>query len=122
MKAFLLALPLAAAFGAGTPATSLSITSTSGAPGVRPVHLVLACTATSGSGTVPHPTAACRRLLRLADPFAPAPPGACGMLALPGRAAIAGRLRGRPVHVILTRITTCQLARWQRVSFLLPAP
>jgi hypothetical protein len=121
MKALLLALPLAAALGSGAPATSLSITYTSGAPGAKPVHLVLSCTSTSGRGTVPHPAAACRRLLRMAAPFAPPPPGACGMLALPGRAAITGRLRSRPVHVILTRITTCQLDRWQRVSFLLPS-
>jgi hypothetical protein len=98
--------------------TALQIATSDSAPGVAARHLVLRCS--PARGTVFTPATACARLLRMTHPFAPVPPQAvCGMVALEGRAVITGLLRGRPVHATLTRVDTCQTARWNRLRFLL---
>jgi hypothetical protein len=73
-------------------------------------------------GTVAHPVAACSRLEHLGRAaFAPTPEGtACTMIyGGPQRAIIAGTLDGRKVWASFRRRDGCEIARWNRVAFLL---
>ena len=74
------------------------------------------------SGTVPHPTLACRTLANLAHPFAPTPPGTfCTDLAMgPEEAIVTGRLRGSPVYAHLRVQGGCEINRWRRVANVVP--
>lgn len=77
------------------------------------------------TGTVPRPAAACRRLQQLGPgAFRPTPPGtACTEISGgPSTARITGIYFGRPLWVRLRLDNGCEIARWQRVSFLLPRP
>jgi hypothetical protein len=87
-------------------------------------HFTLRC-GDRDTGTVPHPAAACTRLQRLgADAFRPTPPRtACTEISGgPSTARVTGIYYGRPIWVRLRRDNGCEIARWQRVAFLLPQP
>jgi hypothetical protein len=74
-------------------------------------------------GTLPQPARACSRLDRLANPFAPVPKGvACTeVFGGPQVADVRGTFRGQLVKAQFTRTDGCQIARWNRVRFLLPS-
>jgi hypothetical protein len=73
-------------------------------------------------GTLPSPLGACRRLGRLAAPFAPVPAGsACSDVYGGAQVGIVtGSLRGRRVRAVFRRSDSCQTERWRRVRFLFP--
>jgi hypothetical protein len=84
--------------------------------------LTLRC-ADRATGTVPHPADACRRLRRLGnEAFRPTPPNTgCTMIfGGPSTARVTGIYLGHPIWVRLRRDNGCEIARWQRVGFLLP--
>ena len=73
-------------------------------------------------GTVARPATACARLERVGrGVFAQTPPGtACTMIyGGPQRAIVAGILDGRKVWASFRRQDGCEIARWNRVAFLL---
>ena len=75
-------------------------------------------------GTVVQPAQACRRLLTGGRGiFAPTPLGtACTMIyGGPQEALVTGTLRGVKVRARLRRRDGCEIARWNRVAFLLGA-
>jgi hypothetical protein len=87
-------------------------------------QLTLRC-ADRATGNVPHPAAACARLRRLGDgAFRPTPPRtACTEISGgPSTARVTGIYFGRRIWVRLRRDNGCEIARWQRVAFLLPQP
>jgi hypothetical protein len=71
-------------------------------------------------GTLPQPASACRRLARLKAPFAPTPKNvACTEIyGGPQVALVRGRFRGRAIEAPFSRRNGCEIARWNRVSFL----
>jgi hypothetical protein len=73
-------------------------------------------------GTLPNPDDACRRLLRLRNPFAPVPKGvSCtAIYGGPQEAEVRGVFRGRRVNARFNRGDGCQIARWDKVRFLFP--
>jgi len=73
-------------------------------------------------GTLPHAARACARLAALtASPFLPVTPGlACtDVYGGPETARVVGTFRGRSVWVTFRRINGCEIARWNKVGFLL---
>ena len=111
-----LALPAARATARGT---SLRITIWE-TPAATPQVFTLRCN--PSGGTVAHPAAACARLERLGRAaFAPTPPGtACTMIyGGPQRAIVTGTLDGQRVWASFRRRDGCEIARWNRVAFLL---
>lgn len=89
-----------------------------------PQRFTLRCT-DRATGTVPRPAVACARLQRLGDgAFRPTPPRtACTEISGgPSTARVTGIYLGRPIWVRLRRDNGCEIARWQRVAFLLPPP
>lgn len=97
------------------PASALSITvwDTGHA---EPRHWSLTCDPPAGDH--PDPVAACEALSRVADPFAPVPPGSvCAqVIAGPQRAAISGIWRGQRVDAGYSRNDSCQEQRWQALA------
>jgi hypothetical protein len=92
--------------------------------GSKPRVLTLRCAARA-TGTVRNPVAACARLQRLGPKaFRPTPPNtACTeIFGGPSTARITGTFLGFPLGVELGRGNGCEIARWQRVAFLLPQP
>jgi hypothetical protein len=90
--------------------------------GTKAQLFTLRC-ADRATGTVPHPADACRRLQRLEnDAFRPTPPNtACtAIFGGPSTARVTGIYLGHPIWVRLRRDNGCEIARWQRVRFLLP--
>ena len=86
--------------------------------------LTLRCAARA-TGTVQNPAAACARLQRLGpQAFRPTPPNTAGteLYGGPSTARITGTFLGFPLWVKLGRGNGCEIARWQRVAFLLPKP
>jgi hypothetical protein len=75
------------------------------------------------AGTHPNPAEACEKLEALDDPFAPPPlDEMCTELyGGPEEALISGTYRGRPVVYRLARTNGCEIDRYERLSFLLPA-
>ena len=75
-------------------------------------------------GTLARPVAACRALTRPGARalFAPPPKDmACtDIYGGPQVAFVTGTLQRRPVWARFSRTNGCEIARWQRVSFLLP--
>jgi len=125
MRAFAAAAAVVAlsvgAASAATGPTSLRITLWA-TPDAAPRVLTLRCA--PASGTVPQPATACTRLEHLGRAaFAPTPPGtACTMIyGGPQRAIVAGTLDGRKVWASFRRRDGCEIARWNRVGFLLGA-
>ena len=74
-------------------------------------------------GTLPRPARACRLLRALRDPFAPVPPDEiCTQIyGGPQVALVRGTFLGRRIWTYFKRNDGCQLARWQRVTFLFAA-
>ena len=119
--AALVALALPGAAAAGTIDLQITYRDDETA---SPRSLTLRCGAFP-SGTVRQPAEACRRLRRLGErAFAPTPPGAActEIFGGPSRAVVTGSFLGRRLSVRLRRDNGCEIARWQRVSFLLPRP
>jgi Subtilisin inhibitor-like len=75
------------------------------------------------AGTLPHRTAACRRLAQLKAPFAGTPKNmACAEIyGGPDEALVKGAFRGRLVRATFSRRDGCEIERWNRVAFLFPA-
>ena len=73
-------------------------------------------------GTLPQPAAACRKLAAMARPFAPIPKDAIctEVYGGPQVALITGTFRGRPLWVQLSQRNGCEIARFKRLSFLVP--
>jgi hypothetical protein len=73
-------------------------------------------------GTLPQRAAACRRLAALKRPFAPVRKDMqCTQIyGGPAEALVTGTHRGAKVWALLSRRDGCQIARWDRVSFLTP--
>jgi len=92
--------------------------------GSKPRILTLRCAA-KAIGTVRSPTTACARLQRLGPTaFRPTPPNAActEIYGGPSTARITGTFFGSPLWARLSRSNGCEIARWQRVAFLLPQP
>ncbi|MCY7302435.1 MAG: subtilase-type protease inhibitor [Thermoleophilia bacterium] len=92
--------------------------------GSKPRVLTLRCAA-KATGTVRSPALACARLQRLGRAaFRPTPPNmACTEIyGGPSTARVTGLVLGFPLWVRLSRTNGCEIARWQRVAFLLPWP
>ncbi len=90
----------------------------------KPRILTLRCAATA-TATAPNPVVACARLQRLGRAvFRPTPPDtACTeIFGGPSTARITGTFLGVPLWVKLRRTNGCEIARWERVAFLLPRP
>ena len=101
--------------------TSLHITvwpAGAGQPGKRVYTLECAPV----RGTLPKRAAACTKLMRVERPFAPTPMGmACTQIyGGPQEALVTGRFRGKLVRARFSRKDGCEIARWNRVRFLLP--
>jgi hypothetical protein len=73
-------------------------------------------------GNLPHGDRACYLLAVMSRPFAPVPRGSvCAQIyGGPEVARVQGRLRGRPVDASFRRTNSCEISRWDRVSFLFP--
>jgi Tol biopolymer transport system component len=73
-------------------------------------------------GTLPHAAAACAKLVKVQNPFAPIPRNvACTMIyGGPQLASVNGVYGGRPVRTSFRRSDGCQIARWNKVRFLFP--
>jgi hypothetical protein len=91
-----------------------------GKPGAS-VGYTLSCP--SGRGTLPAARSACSKLSRLgASAFAPVPAGtACTEIYGGPQTAVRGRLDGETIDASFSRNDGCEIERWTRVSFLLPA-
>ena len=76
-----------------------------------------------GGGTLPQAAAACRKLAAMQNPFAPVPRGAIctDQYGGPQVALVTGTFRGRALWTRLQRRNGCEIARFQRLSFLVPA-
>ena len=72
-------------------------------------------------GTLPAQEQACRRLDELEDPFAPVPADvACTQIfGGPEVARVEGSYRGDRVDARFTRHNGCEIARWNRLAFLI---
>jgi hypothetical protein len=72
------------------------------------------------AGTLPRRATACSKLARLAKPFAPTPKGmACtDIYGGPQQAVITGTFEGRRIWVQLSARNGCEIARWNRLKFL----
>lgn len=95
-----------------------------GDAGSQPRVFTLRC-AEKATGTVPNPATACSRLQRMGRAaFRPTPPDmACTEIyGGPSTARVTGTYFGSSVWVRLSRVNGCEIARWQRVAFLLPRP
>jgi Subtilisin inhibitor-like len=106
---------------ASSGGTSLRVTVRT-SPGAPTRVTTLRCD--PSGGTVTQPARACRRLLAAGRGiFAPTPPGtACTMIyGGPQEALVTGTLRGVKVWARFRRRDGCEIARWNRVGFLLGA-
>lgn len=127
MRAIVAALGLAASLaaagaGAATGPTSLTVavwaSDVSAAPLVR---WTIACD--PARGTVPRPESACRRVAAGGRAlFAPTPENTPCAELFGGaqRAVVKGMVAGSRLFAVLRRRDGCELARWNRVAFLLP--
>jgi hypothetical protein len=117
--ALVLAVLSAGAANAAPGGTSLRI-GVRASPGAPLRITTLRCEPTGG--TVAQPARACRLLLAGGRGiFAPTPPGtACTMIyGGPQEALVTGTLRGAKVWARFRRRDGCEIARWNRVAFLL---
>ena len=73
-------------------------------------------------GTLPLAAAACRKLAALSNPFAPVPRDAMctDQYGGPQVALVTGTFRGRALWTQLQRRNGCEIARFKRLSFLVP--
>jgi hypothetical protein len=74
------------------------------------------------SGTLPRARAACARLVRVQNPFAPPSPAEdCAWVGTSGAmASVTGVYGGHHVGGGFNRLTTCDIRHWNRVAFLFP--
>jgi hypothetical protein len=102
---------------AAVAATALTIAVSPGNGGTTR-HWTLHCG--PPAGTLPHAADACTRLAKLRAPFAPVPPGTmCTQIyGGPQIARVRGTFRGHKVQATFNRRGGCEIARWNRVSFL----
>jgi hypothetical protein len=102
---------------AATVATALTIAVSPG-NGAASRRRTLRCNPTGG--TLPKAGDACAQLARLRAPFAPVPPGTmCTQIfGGPQVAHVRGTFRGHEVRATFDRRGGCEIARWNRVSFL----
>ncbi len=116
------ALVSSAAWASGTTTLRVVVRAK---PGAAPRVTTLRCNP-PGGGTVAKPAAACRRLLAGGRTlFAPTPPGtACSQIyGGPQEAVVSGTLAGARLWARFRRRDGCEVARWNRVAFLLgPLP
>jgi len=120
VAAILAAAVVSAAAAAGTGATDLRIVYRA-TPTHAPRVFTLACN--PARGTVPSPATACRKLQALGiAAFTPTPRGrVCTQIAGgPMTAIVTGTFQGHRIWTRLTQSDGCAIARWNRVSFLLP--
>ena len=103
------------------PQTSLSITlwEQGREQTAAPTRWTLRCD--PDGGTLPRRADACERLRKLARPFAPLRQDliCTDVYGGPQQAVIAGRHEGRRVWVALAARNGCEIARWNRLKFLL---
>jgi hypothetical protein len=73
-------------------------------------------------GTLPRAAAACEKLAAMRNPFAPVPPDAVctDQYGGPQVALVTGTFRGRALWAKLQRRNGCEIARFKRLSFLVP--
>jgi hypothetical protein len=73
-------------------------------------------------GTLTEAAAACRKLASMQNPFAPVPPDAVctQQYGGPQVALVTGTFRGRALWTQLQRRNGCEIARFKRLSFLVP--
>ena len=131
MRVAVLIAVIAAAVGCGTsagapsaPTSTTSLTITYWAQGVgeaAPVKWTLRCS--PAAGTLSRAAASCRRLGTMRSPFAPIPPDAIctEQYGGPQVAVIAGTFRGKRLWTKLQNRNGCEIARFKRLSFLVPA-
>ena len=102
---------------AAVAATALMIAVSPGDGGATR-HWTLHCN--QAGGTLPRAADACARLARLRAPFVPVPPASmCTQIyGGPQIARVRGTFRGQAVRATFNRIGGCEIARWNRVSFL----
>ncbi len=86
-----------------------------------PIRWTLRCD--PAGGTLPRPAAACARLDRMRNPFAPIPRNmACTEIyGGPQEAVVAGTYESRRVWIRLGRSNGCEISRFDRLRFLVPA-
>ena len=74
-------------------------------------------------GTLPQAAAACQRLSGMQNPFAPIPRDAVctDQYGGPQVALVTGTFRGRALWTKLQRRNGCEIARFKRLGFLVPA-
>lgn len=124
----LIALPAAVVCGAGgavaagsTGATELKITYWSqGRNSGSPKKWTLRCA--PAGGTLPQAASACRKLGTMSNPFAPIPKDAVctEVYGGPQVALVTGTFRGHAVWIRLASRNGCEIARFKRLSFLVP--
>jgi hypothetical protein len=75
------------------------------------------------AGTHPNPAEACEKIEALDDPFAPPPMDevCTEQYGGPQEALIEGTYRGKPVSYKLARTNGCEIGRYEKLGFLLPA-
>jgi hypothetical protein len=102
---------------AAIAATALTIAFSPG-NGAATRHHTLHCS--PAGGTLPRAADACTRLAGLNAPFAPVPPNTmCTQIfGGPQVAHVSGTFRGHTVRTTFNRRGGCEIARWNRVSFL----
>jgi Subtilisin inhibitor-like len=98
-------------------AAALTITVLPGNGGAARRH-TLHCN--PAGGTLPKAAKACTQLAQLTSPFAPVPPNMmCTQIyGGPQVAHVKGTFDGRKVQATFNRRGGCEIARWNRVSFL----
>ena len=98
-------------------ATALTIAVSPGNGGATR-HATLTCG--PAGGTLPRAASACTKLAALNAPFAPVPPNTmCTQIfGGPQVAHVKGIFRGHTVKATFNRRGGCEIARWNRVSFL----
>lgn len=87
----------------------------------EPLRWTLRCSPVGG--TLPWAAAACTRLARMKAPLAPLPKNqACTEIyGGPQEAIVAGAYRGRRSWIRLARSNGCEISRFERLRFLVPA-
>jgi hypothetical protein len=116
---------ICAALPATASAGSIELRIEFRADGGSPRRLLSLRCGQEAKGTVRDPIAACARLRRLGRAaFRPTPPNAActEIYGGPSTARITGLLLGIPLWTRFSRSNGCEIARWQRVGFLLPRP
>ena len=81
-------------------------------------HSTLKCS--PPGGTLTQPAAACAKLAKLKDPFAPVPADAmCAQIfGGPEVARVRGTYKGKRVNAIFNKKNGCEIARWKKHAFL----